>query len=815
MAKNPRLDEAVNVFKELGWANAAYADAPTLSLGTAQQREVALAGLRTGPWFDTGEWQNLIGVDPVLLGLFAVRVGVDARRAASVLLTANPPVWTHVHPSEDPDDALVVVAAERGPAFVAELVAQMARSVTLDEGGRNGRAVVCMVVEHDLPVPEQPAYLRVWAQCWDGLTWSVPATRRVPARTAGAGLDSRAPASALEARFAGHVRVAVALGMAGAGVGGLAPVLSAGVARGWLDRDEAVDLVLAALDAATRAPDHKAWLAVWLDDLAVTDAEVLAQVDVLVPVLAAVGAPAVERLAPTLITGVSDDLLPEVVTAALAATTKKALRVVLAALAARPRPCAGTVEVIAPLVTAVQDATLATAVAAVVQAWGLAAEPGPAPPTSGMWRPVPPVWQVPRFDPGPQTPAELAVLGAELVRRQHRPGTLLPVDIAVERFLVLANAVTRSDRAAAEEALLAAGCPGFDATAEGLSEHTSFVPDLLSAREDAVRSRLGQLPCLLSEPSWVDLRINPADLVARLRAYEQAGTAASEADLFLALTRLDTTMADEAVRAELADLPIPVVLLDACTMDLTAGPAAAAYLDDPVTELVLDTDRDGRWRTQPGPGLPQALRTFPRRLARFPWSGMSSAAAFPTWTGDALLVTYVIPEAQQGLVWRQVVRRATPLPPGGAMNLLVAHQALPPEAVRDQAVAIAEAWDRGLLRPDVADPRYLGWATPASKVATAARALAEVAADGMLAVAWPLLDDLVAACTGPRLTTGVAEVVQTVADLLPEVQHAVTTGLADPSVLDLPGVRALAACPGSSQAVKTARAVVAQLAKPS
>ncbi|MCL2848736.1 MAG: hypothetical protein FWE61_01665 [Micrococcales bacterium] len=49
------------------------------------------------------------------------------------------------------------------------------------------------------------------------------------------------------------------------------------------------------------------------------------------------------------------------------------------------------------------------------------------------------------------------------------------------------------------------------------------------------------------------------------------------------------------------------------------------------------------------------------------------------------------------------------------------------------------------------------------------------------------------ACGAPsgRLLAGAAEVVG-VADLLPEVQHAVGTGLADPSVLDLPGVRALA-----------------------
>ncbi|MCL2849524.1 MAG: hypothetical protein FWE61_05720, partial [Micrococcales bacterium] len=65
-----------------------------------------------------------------------------------------------------------------------------------------------------------------------------------------------------------------------------------------------------------------------------------------------------------------------------------------------------------------------------------------------------------------------------------------------------------------------------------------------------------------------------------------------------------------------------------------------------------------------------------------------------------------------------------------------------------------------------------------------------------------------------RLLAGAGDVVGVIAGLLPEVQHAVATGLADLSALDLPGVRAIAARQGPSQTVKTARAVVVQVSAP-
>ncbi|WP_349826893.1 hypothetical protein [Brevibacterium litoralis] len=65
------------------------------------------------------------------------------------------------------------------------------------------------------------------------------------------------------------------------------------------------------------------------------------------------------------------------------------------------------------------------------------------------------------------------------------------------------------------------------------------------------------------------------------------------------------------------------------------------------------------------------------------------------------------------------------------------------------------------------------------------------------------------------LSLGDAEVVKRLSpllvDLAPDARAAVEAGVADPSVLDLPGVRELAGRKGSSRAVKLARQVLDRL----
>jgi hypothetical protein len=162
---------------------------------------------------------------------------------------------------------------------------------------------------------------------------------------------------------------------------------------------------------------------------------------------------------------------------------------------------------------------------------------------------------------------------------------------------------------------------------------------------------------------------------------------------------------------------------------------------------------------------------------------------------------------------RQVARRSAPLPPGAAVNFLAAQRSHTPGAAEDAMLAVTAVWERGLLRPGVADIALLDWSNEApSNLAALASALDGIARDGLLSVVWPVLDALVvASLKAPRLLAGTAEIAELIAAFLPETQFAVTQGLADQSALDLPGIRALARREGSSRAVTAAREVAAQL----
>lgn len=89
MRLNPKLSDAVRSFHDLGWTQAEVAHAAALPSGTPEQRKTALAGLKSGAWGEVGQvrsnawgWISALRVNPSMLALFAVRVGVDASRTA-------------------------------------------------------------------------------------------------------------------------------------------------------------------------------------------------------------------------------------------------------------------------------------------------------------------------------------------------------------------------------------------------------------------------------------------------------------------------------------------------------------------------------------------------------------------------------------------------------------------------------------------------------------------------------------------------------------------------------------------------------------
>ncbi|MDR2567636.1 MAG: hypothetical protein LBC97_16605 [Bifidobacteriaceae bacterium] len=819
------LAQAVAVFKELGWADARPDQALSLPTGTKEQRQAALAGLRSGEWGDIAEvsprawgYVSKVDVSEAMLALFAVRVGVDARRAAN-----------QVRPLHEgfTEDLVADVLASRGAVFAARFIEHAcvaSRRMWEHSTSALGGVAVRLVERLALPVPDNTEYIKDWA-AFAAATLGLPAEITGPQRALPA-------ESAIRDRFAEHVRAGVAAGAPATGPFG--PVVAAGVEKGWMGRAEAVELAFAALDAASRPGDRKAWLAA-LDQLGVENADFAARADGLVPLLATGEGGIVQRLGPVLIGGEDDAVAVEALIAALAAPAKKTLRTVLEAALARRRP-EGAEALTGQLAQLAgdRDKWVARSAGRLIDQWGL--ETGPAdtaePTVLGLWRETPPVWEAPRFDRGEETPRALTELAAELTRRPANCA-----DVLVERFLAVANAVVGQDPAAAKAALR--GVREGPSFVYGLSQVPYWVAgrpchwgldyvddrgdlrvfDPLTAREHAVFLRLGQLPCVLSEPSRDDLSVGAEDLADRLQAYAEAGTAAAEADLLLALTRLNPAAVTPAAAGRLAASTVPVVLQSGELMAVTAGEAARAYLADPVREPELVLNPKWRfWEIGRVP-YPVSLKAFPNRfesLARG-YRISEAWAVFPHWGDAALLDVGWNGEVQrdQGLNLRQVARRAAPLPPGAAVNFLAAQRSVHPVAAEDSALAVSEAWERGLLRPGVADVRYLDWSAHPGNYAALVAALAEIAETGPLAAVWSVLDQLVrASLRAPRLVAGTAEVVDAVAKFLPEALAAVEAGSAAPGVLNLHGVRALAARSGSSRAVAAAREVVSGLPAP-
>ncbi|MFB9310014.1 hypothetical protein BJY17_000531 [Agromyces hippuratus] len=810
------LARSLELFRDLGWADARQAVALELPVGTEAQRREARAGLQRGDWDmwvtegNTITRESVVGdADHGMLALFAIRVGADARRAEAVL----------GGPGSVPDQLATEVLATRGPDFAIAFTSRACRSnrrpwehATSVHAGR----AVRLVHHHGLPVPESVEYLKDWA-----VYAAVALGLEAELYPAGRGpID----AAVIRSRFIDHLRIGVAVGAPATGPFGA--VVAAGFEQGWVDRDEAVPLVLSALDAAQRPGDRKVWAGVLTESLALTDAELVAHADALLGAISHADAPVITALAPTIIEFGDEYQAADVLSLSLAAKSKAARRIVLDAALRRSMPLTGeaaetAVIALSPIESG-RDGTLAKAARALRERWGVATETVPETETaSTAWQPAPEVWTVPRFQLPEVSSSALAEAAGVLYSRPDGAE-----DLEVDRFLELANAVARADAEAARAALRGLR-PNWRAGASAAADwvartrirlldrlvqpggddwRSDVVFGPMPAREAAVVQRLGEVPTLLSTPSWDDLRIAPDDLVERLQEYRDTGATASEADLFLAMIRLDLTLVEQRHLDALAVLEVPIVLQSGERMTVAAGPAARAFALDPLLEPSLVQDEDGDWRRDVI-ALPASLAQFPRRIdtTRYGWG---TPLELPTW-GDGTCSRDGL-EAGSGFEWRQLARRSAPLTPRLAARMLCGLCSPHPKAATDMFEAVLEAWDRGLLRPGVADPCLLGRSGPGG--AQLARVALELSEAGLGSVAWPLLDGFLGASLGAvRMTAGTAEATEAIGALLPGAIDAVATGIADPSTLDLPHTRTLAARPGSSRAVASAKAIAAQL----
>jgi len=816
---NPKLKQAVSIFKELGWESATPENILDLPIGTPEQRKQALEGLKSGQLGDfvvenrVHRWKTHYNVNQVVLVLFAIRIGVTPARARTMLTST----W-----DKSFGDSKVKVLASRGEKFATSVVAAWYGSGAQQSFSE---IPVRLVYEAGLEIPEIAGYIQDWA-------WlAVEAMGINHHRWIDPDLKWLSPDIAV-ARFAEHIQVGLAAKVPL--THNFGQVMLHGIQIGLVERDDMIPHIFAALDAAIRPADRRALIEM-LDELKITDDEISGRVQSLIPILATSDTAVINRFAPPLIAHVPDDLLVEVMLSAFSSTVKKTRLLVLKA--AQGRKCPPSSEDIAPwlsILAADKDKGVATAANKLMKTWAIEEAPAYEGETAilGLWQDTPPVWEVPAFEIGEISQAALTDCIAKVYER-HGPDVH---DVEMERLLAVAVALAYENKADAKAAMSGLKTNEWwgalllhflNSWSKGEKlVNLSWVNKMpLSVRDMYVAANLGKLPCLLSMPSKVDLSITVADLADRLALYSKLGVAAVDSDLFIALTRLDVdTKTPEAVKI-LKTIKVSVSkpnggLMRRVMSAVNAGDLVLKYLDDPAVEMAAtpgQASANGNCDISKAPygcsgKMPKSLAIFNQQIPE-----AQIYAVFPFW-GDA---------AFKGVGWnngyhthakghelRQIARRWAPLPPGGTINMLGALRSSSQHEQEDTSLAITEAWERGLLHPGIADIALLDWREkgPPANLGALAVALEGLARSGMLSLVWPIWDELIeTSMKETRLLSGTAELAALIEEFLPEVQHAVSEGRAGESALALPGICKLAQHGGSSKAVTAAKKVVAQL----
>ena len=568
---NTRQAAAIDVFRDLGWVGTTAEQWPVLPIGTAEQRRIARDGLKSGDWMEYNREQRHFespfpdDVDRAALLAFAIRCGIPARRAVRLR-------WF----GSFDNDLLVALLTERGAKFAAEYIDRESSGhdiayVTMTPS--HGDAWVQLVRDLELEPPRQLGYAVAWT------TLALQACR-------GEGDPEPFTAEAEE-----HLSLAVEVHLPPHGA--LGDLLRLDL----LPRERRLELCLAGLESAPRPSDRADWGRLLLD-LAVTDDELRARADLLLGALASGEGPLLEGLGTRCAAVLGDEYLPDLLVIAGAARTKKAAKALLSALASRPRPAETTEleSLLADLL--VRDADIAKATQRLCEAWGIAPQT-PEPETALLpWQPVPPTWQVPAFDPGPATAERLTELAAALGSFED--------SLLAEQFVATLHAVVRRDPEEARLALAGVGDRyrlGLDVYGEWQRSLVRTSDNVADVRARDLGPRLAEVPAIVSLPSHDDLTIDPEDLLARLRQFDEAGIAVPAGDLYWALLRVDTSDITKDLISRARTIQAAVRFADGSVLtrgahspsgpgdQLTAGDALAQLLEHPLVDL-WDDDRD-------------------------------------------------------------------------------------------------------------------------------------------------------------------------------------------------------------------------------
>lgn len=820
-----KLERAAQIYRSLGYEEASPNEVMELGIGTKEEQRIAKDGLKSGSWTEFKQLSKntygsvkLVDVDLEKLAIFAIKVGVNANRAAQVLRPNN--------------ELSFAAIASRGAQYASDFIRFACNAKRRGwEHSSSVYGMLCVNLVHrlNLPIPESVEYIK---------DWSVYAANALGVLKPERNHDAHfAPTlEEISSRFRAHIALGISLNAPATGP--FSDVLLEGVKRDLLPKDKATELIFFALDLSTRPGDRKAWMDK-LGQIGLDDDEIVRRGETLIPLLSLGDTSVIERFAPVLIAHTPEEHLLSILIAASSGNAKRIKQLVLKAASDRPKPQTdnGLSEWVAQWMQD-EDQTISKRAQKLAAAWEIRLDEAPtanARSVQGLWQATPKLWQVPTFELGEISPEHLTELTAEICNRRADVS-----DVVLEQFLAMANAVAY--RSPADAKLSLAGIRTNDVRAphmlgvwaknkelfvtidpvrerfvQGKEVLRKDYTDLMRARDYVICSNIDRLPCMLSTPSNLDLSITVTDLADRLVQYQAAQcTFVFEPDLQLALARLDMSGATDADLQKLAQAKLFVQLPDGEKIrdeqgkPLLAGELVCAYLKDPFVELPLNTKNRYFWSVDIE--LPKSLRALPNR---FGYNREDLFSIFPSWGDFALSCVRRESEVNHGLgiAIRQIARRRNPLPGGALMNLLAAQAYMNDTIAEDVIAATKEAWSRGLLLPNTAEVKHLDWRDDGiSNLSSLAESMDHIAQDGILSVVWQAADDLIAeSLNAPRMVTGTADIAKLLQTYLDEVVHAVQQGLAPQSALALPGIRRLAQKNGSSMAVTIAKDVVSKL----
>ena len=819
-----KLERAVEIYRSLGYEETAYENILSLGIGTKEEQGIAREGLKSGEWVQIKQLsENSYGFAPVIdvdlkkLAVFAVRIGVEAKRAANVIGRG--------------DEIALQAIMDRGENYAIQFIS------AAESGNRRAwehslsvLGMLCLKLLHrmNLPIPESVEYMKDWA--------AASAVILLGAKKDYLFDDSfTLEKEEILRRFVEHIEKGISLNMPGTGP--FPDLLFFGVENHLLSKEAAKEYIFDALYIAKRPGDRKAWVEL-LDKLGCAEKDFMDRAENLIPLLGLGESPLIERFAPVLVENISEELLYPVLISCTSAKVKKTKKMLLNSALKREKPkSANDFAEWLSIYLQDEDKSIAGLAEKLALFWGLVLEQEESTKElQGLWRESPKLWEVPRFSLGDKTAESLTDMVALLSDRKD-----CVEDLLFEQFLALANQIAYKNPEEAKISL--AGIPNSDSGIlwtlgrwargietkpveesrqrfwQGEKEIVKIeYRELLTMRRELLFRTMGKWPCLLSTPSFEDLSISIEDFLERLSLYRaEKFSYVSEPDLQLALTRLDMETFAKEDRSKCTEklkeldlkvqLPSGEFLQDEEGKDILLGELIAAYLQDPYVEPDFFPGETPYWKVELK--MPESLKALPYRLS---YSHNALFSIFPNWGDYSLTAVHRDFEVYhgQGIILRQLARRRKPLSKGALMNWIAVFGKLSDENAGDALKANREAWERGLLLPGIADISYLDWSGgELSNLANLAASMDFMANEGMLSLVWKAACDILEqSLKMPRILAGTAEIVKFLRDYLDEVILAVEKKLASKEALEMKAIRILAGKSGSSKAVSYAKEIL-------